>query len=76
MALGGPNNLWIGELQAGTALLIVLAMLVWHWLMRNTTLEEALTRVPWPARSLGLAALILALCVTHGDGRAFIYFQF
>jgi alginate O-acetyltransferase complex protein AlgI len=76
MAMGGPNNLWIGELQAGTALLIVLGMLAWHWLMRDRTLEELLTRAPWPARSLALATLVLALCVTHGDGRAFIYFQF
>jgi alginate O-acetyltransferase complex protein AlgI len=76
MLLGGPNNLWIGELRACAALLIVLAMLVWHGLMRDRTLEEVLPRVPWPARSLALATLLLALCLSHGDGRAFIYFQF
>lgn len=76
MTLGGPNHLWIGELQAATALLVVFAMLVWHSLMRDTTLGAVLSRAPWPARSVALAVLLLALCVTRGDGRAFIYFQF
>jgi hypothetical protein len=76
MLVGGPNALWLGEARAATALSIVLLTIVWHTCMRDTTLEAVLPRMPWPARSIALATLALALCVTHGGGRAFIYFQF
>jgi len=47
-----------------------------HWAMRETSVEAAVSRVPWWARSLGLAALLAAIVTMSGDDRAFIYFQF
>ena len=45
-------------------------------LMRNTTLEQAAARCPWPVRSVLLAAMLIAIVLTQGEDRAFVYFQF
>lgn len=76
MVGGGPNALWLGDVSAATALLIVAVTLAWQGAMRDRRLEDLLAHVPWPVRSAALAALILALCISRGEGRAFIYFQF
>ncbi len=47
-----------------------------HWLMRDTTLTRVVTRTPWWARSLVLAALLVGIVGLAGEDRAFIYFQF
>jgi D-alanyl-lipoteichoic acid acyltransferase DltB (MBOAT superfamily) len=60
--------------------IIVLAtmslMLVFHWLLRDTTLEHAAARTPWPVRALLIAFFIAAILGLPGEDRAFIYFQF
>ncbi len=50
--------------------------LLTHWIMRNSSLEAAVARLPWWARGVLLAALVVALALSPGDERAFIYFQF
>jgi len=58
------------------ALVPVGGLLASHWLLRSTTLEDVVERVPWPVVATVLATLVLSLFVFPGVDRAFIYFQF
>ena len=58
------------------AVLAVVASLVTvHWLQRDTPLFERFA-VPWWIESVGIAAIWLAIVMTPGTDRAFLYFQF
>jgi alginate O-acetyltransferase complex protein AlgI len=58
------------------ALAVMIPLLIFQRAMRETRFQAALVRWPWPLRSLALAVLLIALCLSPGDDRAFIYFQF
>jgi alginate O-acetyltransferase complex protein AlgI len=66
----------VSRFEVTSVLAITLVLLAGHWLLRNTTLEHAVARVPWWLRALGLAILMVSLILAPGDDRAFIYFQF
>ena len=66
----------VSGLRIAAAMSIVAAMFALHCFMRNRTTESMWSRMPWPVRSLLLAAMIVALLLVPGDSRAFIYFQF
>ena len=66
----------VGADTVVTVSVVMVAMLAVQWLLRDTTLEAVLERVPWWARSVVFAGTILALLLAPGDDRAFIYFQF
>lgn len=51
-------------------------LLLFHWMLRSVTLEEAAARAPWWIRSAVLALLLISLILLPGEERAFIYFQF
>jgi D-alanyl-lipoteichoic acid acyltransferase DltB (MBOAT superfamily) len=55
---------------------VVVAMLITHWRMRDSMLHEAVSR--WPAAVVGAAwgAMLFLIAITQGGGNAFIYFQF
>jgi alginate O-acetyltransferase complex protein AlgI len=55
---------------------VVACLVATHWALRDTTLEAAVARTPWLARSVLLAAAVVSLCFFSGTDRAFIYFQF
>jgi len=55
---------------------ITVVLLSIHWLMRDRTLAEVAARIPWWARSLALAAMLVAVLGFSGEDHAFIYFQF
>ena len=60
-------------------LFVVLAMvpmLSVHWCLRDHTLEDAASRIPWLFRSAILAIMLLAIATMGGGNHAFIYFQF
>jgi alginate O-acetyltransferase complex protein AlgI len=68
-----------GLLSHGQALLAVgmtVGMLALHWVCRNSTLEDIVSRVPWWARALALSAMLFLMMIIYVDNRAFIYFQF
>jgi alginate O-acetyltransferase complex protein AlgI len=56
--------------------LVMLPLWVAHWGLRSTSLEAAAARVPWWLQSFALAVLWIAIAITPGSDRAFIYFQF
>ena len=55
---------------------ITVLLLSIHWLMRDRTLAEVTARIPWWARSLAMAAMLVAILGFSGEDHAFIYFQF
>ncbi|RLA42707.1 MAG: MBOAT family protein [Gammaproteobacteria bacterium] len=54
----------------------VSSILLCHWLLRDTTLEEAASKTPWWLKSLIISSLAAAIIMMPGEDRAFIYFQF
>jgi alginate O-acetyltransferase complex protein AlgI len=55
---------------------VTLILLFVHWSMREASIASVVARVPWWARSLAMAALIVGILGLSGEDRAFIYFQF
>ncbi len=51
-------------------------MLLLHFTLRDVDLYASLERVPWWARSVAIACMLLMVVTMHGEDRAFIYFQF
>jgi D-alanyl-lipoteichoic acid acyltransferase DltB (MBOAT superfamily) len=58
------------------ALVVMVPLLGIQRYLRGSHIRAALVRWPWPLRSLALVVLLIALCLSPGDDRAFIYFQF
>jgi alginate O-acetyltransferase complex protein AlgI len=76
MFTGKSGSLSIG---AGPMLLIaaaVVAMFGGQWMVRNRELAEVWSRMPWPLRSAVLAVMGVAIVLSPGADRVFIYFQF
>ncbi len=55
---------------------LTVVLLMVHWSMRETTIPQLVARLPWWARSLALAALLVGMVGLSGEDRAFLYFQF
>ncbi|MGH8123303.1 MAG: MBOAT family O-acyltransferase [Rudaea sp.] len=55
---------------------IVSAIVIVHWLMRERTLESVVVRAPAAAVSVVWALMAFAIVIAQGAGNAFIYFQF
>ena len=55
---------------------ITAGMLGVHWILRDSSVEEAVSKLPWWMRAVALAGLLGAIATMSGDSRAFIYFQF
>lgn len=51
-------------------------ILLTHYLMRNTTVEDVAAKVPWWVLSVVLAGMLVLVALTPAEDRAFIYFQF
>ena len=51
-------------------------ILLTHYLMRNTTVEDVAAKVPWWLLSVVLAGMLVLVALTPAEDRAFIYFQF
>jgi D-alanyl-lipoteichoic acid acyltransferase DltB (MBOAT superfamily) len=66
----------VSRVEVVTVLCITATMLAAHWLLRHTSLEHTVDRLPWWLRALALALLMVSLALAPGDDRAFIYFQF
>ncbi len=76
MLIGGEGTLILGMVRVLTVTVLTSALLTSHWLLRDTTIEDVARRVPWWLRTTLVAAVLVALIITPGSERAFIYFQF
>ena len=55
---------------------VILAMLVVHGLMRDRRIEDVVARTPWWCTAAALAGMLFLIVITQGSNDAFIYFQF
>ncbi|MBN2308490.1 MAG: MBOAT family protein [Candidatus Hydrogenedentes bacterium] len=55
---------------------VVSAILLIHWILRDSSVEEAAGRLPWWMRVAVLGGFLAAIVTMSGDSNAFIYFQF
>ncbi len=74
LALGGGAVLTsLALLKVG---IIIPAMLIAHWLMRNTKVLDVAHRMSWWALGIVWSAMLLLLIWVQESGSSFIYFQF
>lgn len=66
----------IGRWDALVTLATTSGILLSHWHLRDTTLEEAVDRLPSFVWAVVNAAMLSAIIMMPGEDRAFIYFQF
>ncbi len=74
--IAGDRNIVIGEDSVLTVFAVTAALLLWHWWMRDSSLEEKWLRFPLLAKVCLIAIMLFAILVTPVTDRAFIYFQF
>jgi D-alanyl-lipoteichoic acid acyltransferase DltB (MBOAT superfamily) len=58
------------------ALVVVECIIIAHWLCRDTSLETIAARVPWWTISVTLTLMIVAITLSPGASRSFLYFQY
>ena len=71
-----PMNRIVSRGDAAAVLAVTAVLLLGQWFLRDTTLEHATSRLPRWVIGCALCFMLLALCLAHGEDRAFIYFQF
>ncbi|HYC72048.1 MAG TPA: MBOAT family O-acyltransferase [Opitutaceae bacterium] len=55
---------------------VTVGLLAAHWLMRRTTIEQVVARMPRWALTGVWSVMLFSLVLNQGNGHAFIYFQF
>jgi alginate O-acetyltransferase complex protein AlgI len=55
---------------------VIGAMLVAHWIMRERRIEDLVASMPWWLVGGTMAAMMFLILITQDEGHAFIYFQF
>ena len=71
---GGTPLLAGGEIFTVAA--VMAGLLAVHWLMRERSFEETARSLPWPVTGMLLAIMLVAMLLSPGEERAFIYFEF
>lgn len=59
-----------------TVLVVVATLLATHWFMRNRSFESVFRNLSWPVAGLILGAMLIAMVLSPGEERDFIYFEF
>ncbi|MEO5564924.1 MAG: MBOAT family O-acyltransferase, partial [Chitinophagaceae bacterium] len=75
-----------GQAKQGVALLttldvikvstVITMMIIFHWIMRNTSVLHVASKVKWWGLAAVWSFLIIALIISQKSGDSFIYFQF
>ena len=55
---------------------IIVVMFGWHWLMRETSLDQLARRTPRWLKIAAVALMLITIVLVPIEERAFIYFQF
>jgi alginate O-acetyltransferase complex protein AlgI len=71
---GGVSLLSVAEILQ--VALVVGALLAIHGIMRGRDFEQTARGLSWPLTGLILAAMLIAILLSPGEERAFIYFEF
>lgn len=70
------ENILYSNSQAICAIFIIIGVFVFHYLMKNTSLEQITAKLPWWVTSFILFLMILAIILLPGENQAYVYFQF
>lgn len=62
--------------QAVCVISVVIGLLGFHWLMRESSFEEVAMKLPYWITYLIILIMIIAIILLPGENRAYIYFQF
>lgn len=73
-AVNSPRLLTVWQTEIVMA--ATLGILLLHWSLRKTTLENVTARVPRYLTAVCVVVMAFFVCIVPQDGRAFIYFQF
>lgn len=71
-----PGHFSLDEADVILALVPLEFVIIFHWLLRDMTLEVAAARVPTWVISLCVASMLIAIVLSGKDGAEYIYFQF
>jgi len=71
---GGVPLLADGEVLRVAA--VIAGLLAIHWFMRDRSFEKTARALPWPLTGILLAIMLIAMLLSPGEERAFIYFEF
>ncbi len=55
---------------------VMLIIFCIHWRLKESKLEDIVSKLPWWIVSTGLAGMLYAIATLPGEDRSFIYFQF
>ena len=66
----------LGNLQVLTVVTVLASLLATHWFMRNRSFESVFKGLSWPVAGLILGAMLIAIVLSPGEERDFIYFEF
>jgi D-alanyl-lipoteichoic acid acyltransferase DltB (MBOAT superfamily) len=75
-ALGRSYTSHLSDADLLFALVPLEAIIVVHFLLRDSTLEEAIAAVPWWSWSIALGLMLAGIALVPGTPDDFIYFQF
>jgi D-alanyl-lipoteichoic acid acyltransferase DltB (MBOAT superfamily) len=71
-----PDELGTGVGQMGLVVLVTVGLLAWHWHLRERGFQRVWSDFGRVTQAVLLAVMLLAILMTPGEDRAFIYFQF
>lgn len=72
----GSDGELLGGLEVLTVVAVIASLLATHWFMRNRSFESVFKGLSWPLAGLILGAMLVAIVLSPGEERDFIYFEF
>jgi len=72
----GSGEELLGNLEVLTVLTVLASLLAIHWFMRDRSFESVFKGLSWPVAGLILGAMLIAIVLSPGEERDFIYFEF
>jgi alginate O-acetyltransferase complex protein AlgI len=66
----------VASIEMLKTIVVILPLIGLHWFLRDSMIEQVVTRSPWWLGGLAWAAMLIVIIITQGGGGAFIYFQF
>ena len=76
----------VGVIQAGPKMLsaidiykvwlVTIGLIGWHWYMREKTLKDVISKLPWWLFGIVWAKLLILIVLSQKSSGSFIYFQF
>ncbi len=75
LTFGSAEEL-LGGVEVLTVLTVIASLLATHWFMRNRSFEAIFKGLSWQVAGLILGAMLIAIVLSPGEERDFIYFEF